>query len=49
MRTKSAHLGKVMSFLTCHPANKFRSFGGFVSVLSAECNLVSSGETVFGS
>lgn len=31
------------------PANEFTSFRGFECVLSAECNLVSSGETVFGS
>lgn len=30
-------------------ANEFTSFRGFECVLSAECNLVSSGETVFGS
>lgn len=43
MKTKIVHLGKVMSFLTCHPANELRFLWRFESIPSAECNLVSSG------
>ncbi len=52
MKTRIVQMGKVMSFLTCHPQMNLALFGGLCSLtlslslslsLSAECNLVSSG------